>query len=453
MSRDVRRTRSLGRSAIGALSALGVAATLVACGGGSGGGGETSAGATSGDASAAANLKVLQWHTSTPDAGLGKAFIQTGKDYEAKYTNQKVSFQADPFDSYVASGTTACRAKKLPSNVMLLPGLNFSALFPCVTTLTDKSVGALKTELTGWDSATVKPGQSGSYVGIPLGGQGVLFYYNKTLFAKAGLDPANPPKTWAEFAAACKALKAKGIDPIGVSGADQLTSQWLLEAFLAQMYPKAADVTKFATGGSSFDDPRTLKALQAVEDTYTAGWWAKGYADKKFDAIEEDFTKGRVAMTVGIITDIMSWNVWDSKMDKSSYGAFSAPLLPGATATTQVQDFYPAILSGVAKDAPNPAAAMQYSSYLASKVGQTTLLKESGTFPNRQDVDVTAVTASQGAGAIQAIVKDLPTVDSILNWLDSEAYAAFGSKIQKAVTDGKLQSYLADVDKLQSQAG
>ena len=37
--------------------------------------------------------------------------------------------------------------------------------------------------------------------------------YNKSHFRKAGLDPNNPPKTWAQFLTACKKLKAKGYIP------------------------------------------------------------------------------------------------------------------------------------------------------------------------------------------------------------------------------------------------
>ena len=38
--------------------------------------------------------------------------------------------------------------------------------------------------------------------------------FNKALFTKAGLDPSKPPTTWAAFIAACKKLKAAGVQPI-----------------------------------------------------------------------------------------------------------------------------------------------------------------------------------------------------------------------------------------------
>ena len=46
------------------------------------------------------------------------------------------------------------------------------------------------------------------------------FFYNKELFAKAGVD-ASKIKTWDDLLGAVKALKGAGITPITVGGADK----------------------------------------------------------------------------------------------------------------------------------------------------------------------------------------------------------------------------------------
>ena len=48
----------------------------------------------------------------------------------------------------------------------------------------------------------------------------VGFFYNKDLFAKAGVD-AHAIKTWDDLLAAVKKLKAAGITPIIAGGADK----------------------------------------------------------------------------------------------------------------------------------------------------------------------------------------------------------------------------------------
>jgi sn-glycerol 3-phosphate transport system substrate-binding protein len=50
----------------------------------------------------------------------------------------------------------------------------------------------------------------GKLVSMPFNSSTMVFYYNKDAFKKAGLDPAKPPKTWEELAAAGAKLKAAG---------------------------------------------------------------------------------------------------------------------------------------------------------------------------------------------------------------------------------------------------
>lgn len=66
--------------------------------------------------------------------------------------------------------------------------------------------------------------------GIPFAASTRVLFYNKTLFAKAGLTP---PQNWSELAADAQALKAEGVKypfalPLGSEEAQGETMQWLL---------------------------------------------------------------------------------------------------------------------------------------------------------------------------------------------------------------------------------
>src|SRR6478609_3519813 len=61
---------------------------------------------------------------------------------------------------------------------------------------------------------------NGKIYGVPMLVSQVGFFYNKELFAKAGVD-ANAIKTWDDLLAAVKKLKAAGVTPIIVGGADK----------------------------------------------------------------------------------------------------------------------------------------------------------------------------------------------------------------------------------------
>ncbi|MEI4600248.1 extracellular solute-binding protein, partial [Klebsiella pneumoniae] len=51
----------------------------------------------------------------------------------------------------------------------------------------------------------------GNLLSFPFNSSTPIFYYNKTLFKKAGLDPEKAPKTWPEVAEAGKKLRAAGV--------------------------------------------------------------------------------------------------------------------------------------------------------------------------------------------------------------------------------------------------
>ncbi|GAA2431195.1 extracellular solute-binding protein [Streptomyces glaucus] len=71
---------------------------------------------------------------------------------------------------------------------------------------------------------------NGVQYGMPFAASTRVLFYNKTLFAEAGLTP---PKTWDDLAAAAEALKARGVKypyalPLGPEEAQAETMQWLL---------------------------------------------------------------------------------------------------------------------------------------------------------------------------------------------------------------------------------
>ncbi|CAL9493861.1 hypothetical protein SUDANB6_03303 [Streptomyces sp. enrichment culture] len=70
----------------------------------------------------------------------------------------------------------------------------------------------------------------GVQYGMPFAASTRVLFYNKTLFAEAGLTP---PKTWDDLAAAAEVLKAQGVKypyalPLGPEEAQAETMQWML---------------------------------------------------------------------------------------------------------------------------------------------------------------------------------------------------------------------------------
>ncbi|MFI5978029.1 extracellular solute-binding protein [Streptomyces sp. NPDC051452] len=98
--------------------------------------------------------------------------------------------------------------------------------------------------------------------GIPFAASTRVLFYNKTLFAKAGITP---PTTWDELAGDAEALKSKGVKypyalPLGPEEAQAETMQWLLSG------------GNGSSGGSGYTDDIGTYTIDSAQNVDTFGW-------------------------------------------------------------------------------------------------------------------------------------------------------------------------------------
>ena len=434
-----------------------LALIVVACGGGAGSSASPSVAAPSASAapsmaasaepSASAGvtgaIEFFGWDVADLTTGLGKGFEAARVAFQTQNPDAEVTFEAVPFADFVSAATTRARAGELGDVVEMLPGLNHEPVFAALTPTTTADWGDLGTALSGWGGGIIDPADPETFAGVPIGGQGVIWYYNKALFTQAGLDPEKPPATWAEFTAAADALKAAGIAPVAASGTDSFLAWWAWSSFSPQFFPNPADVLAVRSGEIPLTDPRVLQSLQPIAEMFDKGYWNSDYADKAFTDMESAFINGDVAMIPGIITSIVNWAVWDDKMGADAYGVFGAPKRDDAVGDGQF--FNPTLIYGVNATSKNPEAAKAFIAFLASKEGQEILLKESGQFPNRGDIDLQTVVGSPGATAIQGIIDARGASDVIQNQFSAAAQGEAFQKLTQAIVSGDLEGFLADL--------
>ncbi|MFJ9844318.1 ABC transporter substrate-binding protein [Kitasatospora sp. NPDC101155] len=142
--------------------------------------------------------------------------------------------------------------------------------------------------------------QDGTQYGIPFVSSARMFLINNALFKKAGLDPANPPKTWADLTAAATALKNAGVEiplgvPLGKEEAQGESFIWMLENH----------------GGYQDDKGKYTINSQANIDTFTqlkswvnAGLTEQSPASVNRTDLAKDFASGKVGMLNGIPTQL-----------------------------------------------------------------------------------------------------------------------------------------------------
>lgn len=156
--------------------------------------------------------------------------------------------------------------------------------------------------------------------GVPIAFSTKALYWNKDLFAEAGLDPETPPATWADEIEFAKAIKEKtGVAGYGLSAKSFDNT---MHQFLHWVYTNNGKVID-AEDNIVFDSPESLAALQAYKDiTPYSVEGATAYEQNEMRAI---FLDGKVAMLQASVGAAMLLKETDM-----NWGVTTLPLGPSA---------------------------------------------------------------------------------------------------------------------------
>jgi multiple sugar transport system substrate-binding protein len=167
------------------------------------------------DVSKAGDQELTLWWLGNQEVpGIEPWLADSVAAYEKLHPNIKIKTVVQAVDTYNTQQKTACKAGSGP-DIWYNWGGTWSlelawqgCLVPNEEVLSaDDLKGVPSIEGTRWGGKTwIHPFELRIFPVV----------YDKDLFTKAGLDPENPPKTWDEFIAACKKLKAAGITPIAL---------------------------------------------------------------------------------------------------------------------------------------------------------------------------------------------------------------------------------------------
>ncbi|MBN1824231.1 MAG: extracellular solute-binding protein [Endomicrobiales bacterium] len=222
----------------------------------------------------------------------------------------------------------------------------------------------------------VKPG----VYGVPIDVNAMMFYYNKDLFSKAGLDPEKPPKTWKQFIETGVRLRQAGIQPF-VSGFGE---GWLIGVFAASyewnLLGKAG-LLNTIKGEIEYTDPRWIRIFGLFDEMRKNNLYASGIATMLNKDAERAFATGQAAIALN-----GSWavNVYHSMNPKLNYAIMMPPKLEGAK--------YPVLISGgegsslnINPTSPNKDKAIAFLKWLTEKEQQSFLTQETRNIPSNRD--------------------------------------------------------------------
>jgi ABC-type glycerol-3-phosphate transport system substrate-binding protein len=330
---------------------------------------------------------IVVWHWMTDR----QAAFDTLTDEYFKQTGIKVVFETyAPEDAYKSKITAAASGKLLPDiyspqgDKRELASYINAGFIANLTEEMDKGWKDVFFE-KALSQSTFEEGnqwnvQPGIY-GVPLDVNSIMLYYNKDLFAKAGLDPEKPITTWSEFIEAGKALRAAGVQPF-VSGFGE---GWLIGAFASsyQWNIMGKDgVLGMIEGKIPYTDPRYIKVLSLFEEMRNNKLFASGIVTMVNKDAERVFATERAAMAFN-----GSWgvNVYNSMNPNLNYSVMALPKIDDAA--------YPMLMFGgegsslfVNGMSPHKQQAIDFLRWLTEDAQQTFLAEATLNIPSNKNV-------------------------------------------------------------------
>ena len=287
----------------------------------------------------------------------------------------------------------------------------------------------------------------GKLSAVPWLYSGFVMYYNKDLFAKAGLDAAKPPKTYEEaLAYAEKLSKLKDAEGNAVYGLGISTASVPVSgSSLLSMFASFGGGVWDANGKVNFNRPENAAALAFLKDLKDRGINPEG---AKLKDLRNLFAIGRL----GIYFDQL-WGLNGVITINPAAKNFAAAALPVGSGKNPAKSTLEAHLLLIAKKSTHQKEAARFIEFVTSKEQLASYYPISPFVPGRTSVAGSPEFASQsllaglkGLDATIFSVPKHPKVEAALLELCSAAQMATGGQGKPsdvaASTDAKLKDIL-----------
>ncbi|WP_328432341.1 ABC transporter substrate-binding protein [Streptomyces sp. NBC_00453] len=350
--------RSIRAAAVGAVT-MSLALAASACGGGS------STGGGSND-----SPKTLTYWASNQGASIAvdKKVLQPELDKFEKQSGIEVKLEVVPWSDLLNRILTATTSGQGPD--VLNIGNTWSASLQATGALLPwdaKNFTRIGGRDRFVDSALGSTGAEGKDpAAVPLYSMAYALYYNKEIFADAGIT--KPPATWDELIADGKKIKAKGKSPLGAEGSN--LSENIHHVFVFAKQHGADFFT--ADGKADFTNDGVVTAVKQYVDLMAKDKVIPtGDAEYAQNQSVSDFAKGKQAM---LLWQSAAANLKSQGMSDSSYGIAPVPVQSGTPGTgTQVNSMVAGINLAVFKNTDNLDGATKFVTFMTSDAEQKIL--------------------------------------------------------------------------------
>ncbi len=165
----------------------------------------------------------------------------------------------------------------------------------------------------------------GQVIAIPTASYAQALSYNRHLFSEAGLNPNDPPTTWAQLEADAKQISEKtGMAGYAEMGANDNTAGWILTT-LDYALGGRMETGIGSKAKATFDNPQAVQALKMLntmrwQDNSMGSDFDWGWSD-----INQAFAAGQVGMFISG-SDVYTNMVQSYNINPTIYGLAPIPL-------------------------------------------------------------------------------------------------------------------------------
>jgi raffinose/stachyose/melibiose transport system substrate-binding protein len=441
--------KNAARAAIAVAIACTVAVGVAACGGGGDGG--------SSEDSGSSELKgtVTVWD---PVYKTFPEYTSAINKLDAKFEKENPKVEVErigyPEEGYIATVRTAFISGEVPDALGLYPGYNGILTFTDSLEVVNGQISPeLEEQLTQWSSVTPGLKEEGDHYGIPQGLNGAVFYYNKKLFAKAGLPTDFHPESWEELREAGEKLKAAGIQPFADGGkpgpgGNFIDGGWGFGLGL-QTENSDQERAELAEGKLPYTEASIAKAFDPVIELYEADLFSNDFFSTDFIEGFTRFEEEKGAIVLGLWSVAGSYLQFNEKLGEENVGIFPAPGASGYSVFSSAPFAIP-----VAAD--NKDAALALLEFESSKESVEFMLKVGKSLPVRKDVPLPADSPVQGRELVGA-AQNGETEPFPLIALTAEpeiiVTAEFGQILQGRTSVADVQKQMQEAAEKEGSAG
>jgi len=149
----------------------------------------------------------------------------------------------------------------------------------------------------------------GKSYGLPNDIGPMVFWYNKELCAKAGVDPTKI-KYWEDFVEAAKKCRVAGITPVAAGGKDKWPLHFYPALLMMRILGKDGLDAVYAGRNGGFNNPDVVKAFQLYKDFAALQPFQKGYSANTYPEAAGTFHDGKAAFHL-----MGTWDIAEGRTD------------------------------------------------------------------------------------------------------------------------------------------